>query len=181
MLFRDEPFRDQGRRREMAAKLGTKPIAVLRNEANFTLCGRSSVVVGILDTVRLGDWSRGEDFVAAAGAVGLIAARIRPPMVWTASSVSDVPLCGGSISVDRFDAWPSDIRWDGDRRYPLTTGCNRFEPKVSLPGPPLYATLREGTRTLQEVRYHRKSNACWPARKTVAACAVGASLIPISR
>jgi hypothetical protein len=43
---------------------------------NFTLCGRSSVVVGILDTVRLRGWSRGEDFVAAAGAVGLIAARI---------------------------------------------------------------------------------------------------------
>src|ERR1019366_2023980 len=61
----------------------------------------------------------------------------RPPMVWTASSVSDVPLGGGFISVDRFDAWPSEIRWDGDRRYPLTTGCDRFEPNVSPPAPPL--------------------------------------------
>jgi hypothetical protein len=61
----------------------------------------------------------------------------RPPMVWTASSVSDVPLYGGFISVDRFDAWPSEIRWDGDRRYPLTTGCNRFEPNVFPPAPPL--------------------------------------------
>src|ERR1017187_5110524 len=41
----------------------------------------------------------------------------RPPMVWTASSVSDVPLCGGFISVDRFDAWPSEIRWDGDQLH----------------------------------------------------------------
>ena len=54
-------------------------------------------------------------------------------MVWTASSVSDITLVGEFVSVDRFDAWPSDIRWDGNRRYPLSTGCDRFEPKFSLP------------------------------------------------
>src|ERR1035438_422248 len=65
----------------------------------------------------------------------------RPPMVWTASAVSDVTLYGAFISVYRFDAWPSDIRWDGDHRYPDTTGCNRFEPKVSLPGHALVMRL----------------------------------------
>jgi hypothetical protein len=62
-------------------------------------------------------------------------------MVWTASAVSDVTLYGAFISVYRFDAWPSDIRWDGDHRYPDTTGCNRFEPNVSLPGHALVMRL----------------------------------------
>ena len=82
----------------------------------------------------------------------------RPPMVWTASPVSDVSLYGEFISVDRFDAWPSDIRWVGNHRYPLTTGCNRFEPNVFPPGHALVMRLavRVPDDTLQEVQYHRK-------------------------
>jgi len=91
----------------------------------------------------------------------------RPPMVWTASSVSDVPLYGEFISVDRFDAWPSDIRWGGDHRYPLTTGCNRFEPNVFPPGHALVMRLavRVPDDTLQEVQYHRKKQRLLASKK----------------
>ena len=88
-------------------------------------------------------------------------------MVWTASPVSDVSLYGEFISVSRFDAWPSDIRWGGDHRYPLTTGCNRFEPNVFPPGHALVMRLavRVPDDTLQEVQYHRKKQRLLASKK----------------
>src|ERR1035438_1802414 len=101
---------------------------------------------------------QGEDFVAAAGAVGLIAARI-PAANGLDRIFGRQCLAGWRVhSVPRFDAWPADIRWGGNHRYPITTGCNRFEPNVSLPAPTSgYAfAVRIPLGTLQEVQYHRK-------------------------
>src|ERR1019366_7906163 len=81
-----------------------------------------------------------------------------PPIGLSASPGGGVSLYGEFISFSRFDAGPSDIRWGGDHRYPLTTGCNRFEPNVSPPGHALVMRLavRVPDDTLQEVQYHRK-------------------------
>ena len=53
-------------------------------------------------------------------------------MIWTASSVDNVSLDGEFIPFPGSMHDP-DIRWGGNHRYPITTGCYRFEPKVSLP------------------------------------------------
>jgi hypothetical protein len=98
----------------------------LRNEASFQFAKRSQcAVVGSFG--RSSAWGFGVEVKISLRRPGLsdLSPRVfRPPMVWTASAVSDVTLYGAFISVYRFDAWPSDIRWDGDHRYPDTTGCN---------------------------------------------------------
>src|ERR1017187_5706187 len=61
-----------------------------------------------------------QDFVAAAGAVGLFAARI-PAANDLDRIFGRQCLAGWRVhSVPRFDAWPADIRWGGNHRYPIT-------------------------------------------------------------
>ena len=154
----------KGGAEKRGAKLGTKPLwsCVTINLGSVERISRS--VEGVLWW-----WEFWIQFGCEVGVETRISLRrpglsdlsprvFRPPMVWTASPVSDVSLYGEFISVSRFDAWPSDIRWGGDHRYPLTTGCNRFEPNVFPPGHALVMRLavRVPDDTLQEVQYHRK-------------------------
>src|SRR6266487_4200560 len=61
--------------------------------------------------------------------------------------------------------YSSDTRWGGDTRYPHTTRCYGFEPKISPPAPCRSQTAVRALKTLREVQFHRTCNASWPRRK----------------
>ena len=85
---------------------------------------------------RLRGWSQSENSSRRPGPVrlrtGLIAVRIRPPVIRAASSKA-LEMAEWPYLPARFDAWPSAIPWRGDRSYPLSTGCYGRSPKLFPP------------------------------------------------
>ncbi len=65
----------------------------------------------------------------------------------------------------------SDIRWDGDNRYPLTIRCYGFEPKISPPTLYRSQTAVRALTALREVQYHRNQRFL-ARKKTVEGIAV---------
>ena len=115
-------------------------------------------------------------FVAAAGALGLIAVRHRPPMVWTASTRTLDRWLATVSAVSTLDPLISDGTATGAIRTP--PGVMRSIPRSSRRGHLAVTVVRACFRPLREVQYHRKSNASWPRRKLLRLARWSANPIP---
>ncbi len=62
--------------------------------------------------------------------------------------------------------WLSSIQWDGNQRYPLSTGCDEIDLKVSPPTASSEVLAVQPFTGLQEVRHYRNATLAGQRKKS---------------